>query len=580
MFRLQHTILFLFISANFFCQDILVKKDSTKTEVKILEIRSTEISYKLFNYTDGPLITVSKSEIACIIYQNGLVERIEQLEKNETGETFSTYDKNRSIDRPVAITPTITLSQKKLSDYIQLNTELGLVVNNAFCNVPKAPKTYSRYQSESEDFSKINTKTCLGYYLAVNFILGKGSICKHMVGLSYLNSTSQYRYDHYSSEYESIYHTVTFTRHLQAEYYSKTHYINLTNGIRFTIGKKINLEAHLSLNVPVASRNQVTGTITESTYKNVPNQSGTSFNNVLDTKKTLPLKETNTKIMAGFALSFMPKISYQLNFKQQKFEISYAYNIASYKYILPWHTVGFVYYPFKKLRSLPDEPKSKSKLIKNPKINLEIGTLFNRGFTNTEENYSGIKPLNTGQYKMGYSLGLNFSHGGSNYFKHIITASFSESKAELHQRTYNYLEDKQAGYKYEYINSTIYNSTLGLLNIGTGIRFSVLKHFNFDNGISFYTPVYSKNQIHANKETKQSNYSGDLISSTTETLENKESSTLLLRKEQWAFFAKMSYEFDIKQTRLGAFINWNYNIKSSAQWFIGGITYYPFKKLR
>jgi hypothetical protein len=64
----------LFIGGNLISQDQLFKKDNTKLEVKILEINPTEIKYKLFNYEDGPTITVLKSEVALIIYKNGMHE--------------------------------------------------------------------------------------------------------------------------------------------------------------------------------------------------------------------------------------------------------------------------------------------------------------------------------------------------------------------------------------------------------------------------------------------------------------------------------------------------------------------------
>ena len=65
-----------FIGGNLSSQDQLFKKDNTKLEVKILEINPTEIKYKLFNYEDGPIITVLKSEVALIIYKNGMHEVI------------------------------------------------------------------------------------------------------------------------------------------------------------------------------------------------------------------------------------------------------------------------------------------------------------------------------------------------------------------------------------------------------------------------------------------------------------------------------------------------------------------------
>ncbi len=64
----------VFLTGFAYAQDQLFKKDNTKLEVKILEINQNEIKYKLFTYQDGPTIIVAKSDVALIIYQNGVHE--------------------------------------------------------------------------------------------------------------------------------------------------------------------------------------------------------------------------------------------------------------------------------------------------------------------------------------------------------------------------------------------------------------------------------------------------------------------------------------------------------------------------
>ncbi len=99
----------LFIGGNLFSQDQLFKKDNTKVDVKILEINPTDIKYKLFNYEDGPTITVLKSEVALIIYKNGMHEVItapsetpvikdQELKKNVKLEKWE-LQRKREADR-------------------------------------------------------------------------------------------------------------------------------------------------------------------------------------------------------------------------------------------------------------------------------------------------------------------------------------------------------------------------------------------------------------------------------------------------------------------------------------------------
>lgn len=65
---------FIIVQGCILAQDQVFKKDNTKIEAKVLEITPTEIKYKLFNYQDGPLFIVNKSDVAMIIYQNGTHE--------------------------------------------------------------------------------------------------------------------------------------------------------------------------------------------------------------------------------------------------------------------------------------------------------------------------------------------------------------------------------------------------------------------------------------------------------------------------------------------------------------------------
>ncbi|MBK8369034.1 MAG: hypothetical protein IPL10_17080 [Bacteroidetes bacterium] len=86
------TLLILSLSVIGFAQDQLFKKDNSKVDVKILEINTTEIKYKLFTYQDGPTITISKKEVALIIYQNGVHEVINSTPSAPAEQPFVVYN--------------------------------------------------------------------------------------------------------------------------------------------------------------------------------------------------------------------------------------------------------------------------------------------------------------------------------------------------------------------------------------------------------------------------------------------------------------------------------------------------------
>ena len=75
-------------------QDVIVKKDGSTIQSKVMEISGTEIKYKKWSNLEGPLYNINKNEIYSINYQNGEVELI-------TVETIpkSTYSNNERMER-------------------------------------------------------------------------------------------------------------------------------------------------------------------------------------------------------------------------------------------------------------------------------------------------------------------------------------------------------------------------------------------------------------------------------------------------------------------------------------------------
>ncbi|MCB2406699.1 hypothetical protein [Hymenobacter lucidus] len=57
-----------------YAQDTLTKQNGEELQVKVLEITPTEIHYKRFDYQDGPLIIVRKTDVFMIRYANGTKE--------------------------------------------------------------------------------------------------------------------------------------------------------------------------------------------------------------------------------------------------------------------------------------------------------------------------------------------------------------------------------------------------------------------------------------------------------------------------------------------------------------------------
>lgn len=548
----RYIVVLIIASFSIYAQDTLVKNDSSKTVAKIIEIRPTEIKLKYFNYQDGPLITLSKKEVAYVIYSNGKSEFFEVHMPVEQDQEKAIQINTNANKKDTGIETT------HIGDFIKFNIQTGIVVYNSFCNVPRKNDLQ---MTSSREYLKISEKQNVTFNIGFNFLFGKSPYVKHVIGANYLRTKAEYYYNHGSIGGS------TFSRNK-----SVTDFINVTTGLRFTIFRKLHLEPLVSFNIVAYGLIRSSGTHT-SVDPNTYVRTTTSFEN------------TSTVPDVGNTVSFSPKMSYQIPIKNLKAEAFISYNLA-FRYELPWYQFGFHIYPIRKFSPTivkkkvnSNIGKEKIKLFDNKKLNIDAGIVLNNGFTNTDESVSGVKPSSPPKHKISPQIGINFYYGKNPYVKHLLFASVIGSKAELLTRTYSYTYETNS--YYENIYTTTFQSKVCFFNIGTGIRLIALKHLNFDNAIGFNAPLYSKNEIQRDvtkniydKQTRA------LINSSSITTEQGSSSTYLIARSNWIFMAKVTYEFNINQNKFGIFCGWNYRWKNNGQWHLFGITYYPFKKLR
>jgi len=79
----------VFINTIIKAQDIIIKKDGTEIQSKVLEINATEVKYKSFDYLDGPTMVLLKDELTSIKYPNGRMEKFNKIaaENNKSTTT-------------------------------------------------------------------------------------------------------------------------------------------------------------------------------------------------------------------------------------------------------------------------------------------------------------------------------------------------------------------------------------------------------------------------------------------------------------------------------------------------------------
>ncbi len=98
MYRLLLAVIGVIIACDeLYAQDIIIKRDGKEIQSKVLEISSTAIKYKDFDFQTGPMRVLQVNEILIILYENGKREVFpihdERRAKSEINEEKGFIDK-------------------------------------------------------------------------------------------------------------------------------------------------------------------------------------------------------------------------------------------------------------------------------------------------------------------------------------------------------------------------------------------------------------------------------------------------------------------------------------------------------
>jgi len=112
-------LLTLFLSViTVFSQDVIVNKNGSEIQVKVLEISPTMIKYKLSSNLDGPLRSIAIKDVFLIKYENGSVEYMNS--ENNTPISANNNDEYRGSDE------TESNSSSYDGNYFMLGNGLGV----------------------------------------------------------------------------------------------------------------------------------------------------------------------------------------------------------------------------------------------------------------------------------------------------------------------------------------------------------------------------------------------------------------------------------------------------------------------
>ena len=238
-----------FVSVKGFSQDQLFKKDNSKLEVKILEINPTDVKYKLFSYPDGPTITILKSEVALIIYQNGVHEVINSTPQTPVVKVAPSKKakKNLNIEAKLSTKNSITLNLLE-----PLNGCIGLTYTRELANhhfnvclpinigftTPLMNQHFSKGLFYKNDIGNIAgfkfSRKIVDIGLGVNFQTSPKRLATYFVG-------PLVSYSKYNGSYEEIKYGNYQTQYINHEFILERWNIMINNGFLIKPSKNFSI---------------------------------------------------------------------------------------------------------------------------------------------------------------------------------------------------------------------------------------------------------------------------------------------------------------------------------------------------
>lgn len=261
----------LFLLISLFClnmaliaQDQLFRKDNTKLMVKIIEVGTEEIKYKLTANPDGPVYTESKSNVIMIVFENGQHEIINAAPAPAATSTIITTTSIIDImDPPMSKTDSLKFYSRannvSLNFLNFFNLEVGLIYQRDFFKkqfnliVPMAVGLGQPKVTQSTYFNSNVVAASSGSGFILNRKLGEIGL-----GINYYPSLRKqvsyfigpvFRYMRFEgAHYANFYDKVSLTRYTAIQNAKLNRYcISITNGFVARTRSRLTISMFASL---------------------------------------------------------------------------------------------------------------------------------------------------------------------------------------------------------------------------------------------------------------------------------------------------------------------------------------------
>lgn len=153
------TLLLLAASCYMMANDVIVKTDAERLEVKITAVTKTEITYKMPDYLDGPDFVLSTEEISQIIFENGQVKTYEHQPKAAAPAPVQQYTPAATQNTP-ATTKTQEASTKPYGRIYRDGNEY--MYNDAYISAKEVERILYKNNTYAYDVWKKGSRMAVG----------------------------------------------------------------------------------------------------------------------------------------------------------------------------------------------------------------------------------------------------------------------------------------------------------------------------------------------------------------------------------------------------------------------------------
>jgi hypothetical protein len=231
------------------------------------------------------------------------------------------------------------------------------------------------------------------------------------------------------------------------------------------------------------------------------------------------------------------------------------------------------------------------------KFNVQLGAVVNSSFSNVEraERNPAHDKFSSERYSAkgndvnaGFNVGFNLLLGKSKIIKHVLGANYLLSRGEY---AYYRSHTHPAGYYIgsSYVKDANYISNIHFLNLVSGIRLRIVKGLSIEPLASINIQLYAVGKSTGYEESTKTDPVYDpltgrkiLFTSTSQVnYDNSLTNDFPTGKiTTISFTPRIFYEFSLKEHQVGVYASYNMALRYRLPWWMFGVSWYPFKKLR